>query len=138
MTSHDLYPPSPCHKVSHFLRPPPPLWSVTYFMDGPKGANSVIFTNFSTLESTTVTDFSLLVRSTCLRSYSLSFAPPPDMFCSSHIVRLFLTLCDSSCTGSRCQIMSSSNCVCWYTDACTDSLLTICPISAHPPRCSLS
>ena len=30
---------------------------------------------WSTLESTTVTDFSLLVRSTCSRSYSLSFAP---------------------------------------------------------------
>ena len=28
--------------------------------------------------------------------------------------------------------------VCWYTDACMDSLLTICPISAHPPRCTLS
>ena len=37
VTSHDLYPPPPCHKLSHFLRPPPPLWSVTYFMDGPKG-----------------------------------------------------------------------------------------------------
>ena len=70
--------------------------------------------------------------------WSLSFAPPPDLFCSSHIVRPFLTLCDGSCTGSRCQIASSSNCVRWYTDACTDSLLTICPISAHPPRCTLS
>ena len=88
---------------------------------------------WSTLESTTITDFSLLVRGTCSRSYSLSFAPPPDVFCSSHIVRPFLTLCDGSCTGSRCQIASGSNCVRWYTDACTDSLLTICPISAHPP-----
>ena len=34
VTSHDLYPPLPCHKLSHFLRPPPP-WSVIYFMDGP-------------------------------------------------------------------------------------------------------
>ena len=35
VTSHNLYSPSPCHKLSHFLRPLPP-WSVTYFMDGPQ------------------------------------------------------------------------------------------------------
>ena len=93
---------------------------------------------WSTLESTTVMDFLLLVRSTCSRSKSLFFALPPDLFCSSRIVRPFLTLCDGSCTGSRWQIESGSNCVRWYTDACTDSLLTICPISAHPPRCTLS
>ena len=66
----------------------------------------------------------LPVRSTCTRSYSLSSAPPPDSFCCSHIVHLFLTLCDSSCTGSKCQIVPDSNCVCWYTDAYTDSLLS--------------
>ena len=38
VTSHELYPPPPCHKLSHFLRPPPP-WSVTYFMDGPFSRN---------------------------------------------------------------------------------------------------
>ena len=65
------------------------------------------------------------------------FVLPQDLFCSSRIVRPFLTLCDGSCTGSRCQIASGSNCVRWYTDAYTDSLLTICPISAHPPRCSV-
>ena len=42
---------------------------------------------WSTLESTTVTDFLLLVRRTCSRSYSQSFTPPPDLFCSSHIGR---------------------------------------------------
>ena len=40
-------------------------------------------------------------------------------------------------TGSRCQITSDSNCVRWNTNAYTDSLLTICPISARPPRCTL-
>ena len=35
VTSHALYPPSPCHKLSHLLGPPPPS-SVTYFMDGPQ------------------------------------------------------------------------------------------------------
>jgi len=34
VTSHALYPPPPCHKLSHLLGPPP-LSSVTYFMDGP-------------------------------------------------------------------------------------------------------
>ena len=74
---------------------------------------------------------------TCTRSCSLSFALPLDSICSSHIVHLFLTLCNGSCTGSRCQITSDSNYVRWYTDAYTDSLLTICPISARPPRCTL-
>ena len=37
---------------------------------------------WSTLESTTATDFSLLVRSTCSRSYSLSFTQPPDLIVS--------------------------------------------------------
>ena len=37
VTSHNLYPPSPCHKLSHFLRPPPPsgawhtLWTAPYY-----------------------------------------------------------------------------------------------------------
>ena len=62
---------------------------------------------------------------------------PPDSFCSSHIVHLFVTLCDDSGTGSRCQIVSDLNCVRLYTDAYTDSLLTICPISARSPRCML-
>ena len=53
---------------------------------------------WSTLVSATVMDFLLLVRSTCSRSYSLIFALPPDLFCSSRIVRPFLTLCDGSCT----------------------------------------
>ena len=44
---------------------------------------------WSTLKSTTVIDFLLLVRSTCLRSYSLSFALQPDLFSSSHIVGFF-------------------------------------------------
>src|SRR6218665_908052 len=34
VTSHALYPPPPCHKLSHLLGPPPPS-SVTSFMDGP-------------------------------------------------------------------------------------------------------
>src|SRR6218665_3034423 len=33
-TSHALYSPPPCHKLSQLLGPPPPS-SVTYFMDGP-------------------------------------------------------------------------------------------------------
>ena len=56
-----------------------------------------------------------------------------DSFCSSHIVRLFPKSCEDSCTGSRCQIVSDSNCVLLYTDACTVSLLTTCLISG---RCS--
>ena len=63
--------------------------------------------------------------------------PPPDSFCSSHIVRLFPKLCEDSCTGSRCQIVSDSNCIPWYTDACTDSLLTTCLISARLPQSTL-
>ena len=36
VTSHPLYLPPPCHKLSHLLGPSPPS-SVTYFMDCPKG-----------------------------------------------------------------------------------------------------
>ena len=73
----------------------------------------VLFSKFtwSTLESTTAMDSWLPVRSTCTRSYSPSSVPLPDSFCSSHIVHLFLKLCDDSWTGSRCQIVSDSNCI---------------------------
>ena len=91
----------------------------------------------STSESTTVTDSWLPVQSTCPRSYSPSSVPPPDSFCSSHIVRLFPKSCEDSCTGSRCQIVSDSNCVLLYTDACTVSLLTTCLISARLPQSTL-
>ena len=42
--------------------------------------------------------------------------PPPDLFYSSHIIRLFPELCEDSCTGSRCQIVSDSNCLPLYTE----------------------
>ena len=51
----------------------------------------------------------------------------------SHMAHLFPT-CDGSCTGSKWRITSGSNCVSWYTDAYTNSFLTICPISAHHSR----
>ena len=95
------------------------------------------FRPWSTPESTTVTDSWPPVLSTCTRSYSPSSVPPPDLFCSSHIVRLFPELCEDSCTGSRCQIVSDSNCVPLYTDVCTDSLLPTCPISARLPQSTL-
>ena len=74
---------------------------------------------------------------TCTRSYSPSSVPPPDLFCSSHIVRLFPESCEDSCTGSRCQIVSDSNCVPLYTDVCTDSFLPTCLISARLPQSTL-
>ena len=52
-----------------------------------------------TPELTTVTDCWPPVPSTCTRSYSLFSVPPPDLFCSSHIVRLFPELCKDSCTA---------------------------------------
>ena len=43
-----------------------------------------------------------------------------------------------SCTDSRCQIVSDSNCVPLYsTDVCTDSLLPTCLISARLPQSTL-
>ena len=79
----------------------------------------------------------LLAAGTCTRSYSPSSVPPPDLFCSSHIVRLFPELCEDSCTGSRCQIVSDSNCVPLYTDVRTDSLLPTSLISARLPQSTL-
>ena len=92
---------------------------------------------WSTPESTTVTVSWPPVLSTCTRSYSPSSVPPPDLFCSSHIVRLFPELCEDSCTGSRCQIVSDANCVPLYTDVCTASLLPTCLISARLPQSTL-
>ena len=61
-----------------------------------------------------------------------------DSFCSSHIVRLFLKLCEDSCIGSRCQIVSDSNCVLLYMDAWrTRSSLPVWSLHAcHSPRSS--
>ena len=95
------------------------------------------FGPWSTPESTTVTDSWPPISSTCTRSYSPSSVPPPDMFCSSHIKRLFPELCEDSCTGSRCQIVSDSNCVPLYTDVCTNSRLLTCLISACLPQSTL-
>ena len=53
------------------------------------------------------------------------------------IVRRFQKSCEDSCTGSRCQIVSDSNCVPLYTVACRDSLLTTCLISARLPQSTL-
>ena len=74
---------------------------------------------------------------TCTRTFSPSSEPPPDSFCNSHIVHPSLTSCDDSCTGSKCQIASVSNCVRLCIDAYMDSLLITCPISANLPRCML-
>ena len=41
--------------------------------------------------------------------------PPPDSFCRSHIVHLFLKLCDDSCTGStRCHHVKFKQCMFVY------------------------
>ena len=87
---------------------------------------------WSTPESTTVTDSWVPVRSTCRKSYSPSSVSPSDSFCSFHIVRLFLTLCDDICTGTRCQIASDSNCVRLYTDVSSHYLSDLCtPATVH-------
>ena len=95
------------------------------------------FGPWSTPELNTITDSWLPVLSTCTRSYSPSSVPPSDLFCSFHIVHLFPELCEDSCTGSKCQIVSDSNCVPLNTDVCTDSLLPTCLISAWLPQSTL-
>ena len=61
------------------------------------------FGPWSTPESTTVTDSWPPVRhlSTCTRSYSPTFMPPPDLFCTSHIIRLFPELCERTAAMAR-------------------------------------
>ena len=86
------------------------------------------FGPWSTPKSTTVTDSWLPFLSTCTRSYSPSSVPPPDLFCSSHIIGLFPELREDSCTA---RFVSDSNCVPLYTDVCTDSLLPTCLISVR-------
>ena len=64
---------------------------------------------WSTPESTTVTDSWLPVRQSEVPAREVTVRPPcrrQTRSCSSHIVHLFLTLCDGSCTGSKCQIAS--------------------------------
>ena len=54
------------------------------------------------------------------------------------IAHLFHTSCVDSCTGSRCQIASGSNCARSCSDASTDSHLDTCRTSARLPWFTLT